>query len=441
MGDASNHDRTPSEVVRWYEAGLRAVDAEAAVRDRLSWDGRELAIAGDVIATAPESTVVAVAVGKAAAAMANGLAEVMGDRLSRGIILTKDGHAERTPAGWEVYEASHPVPDERGVRATRTILDAVAGLGPGDLVIVLVSGGGSALLEAPRPPLILDDIRETTRLLLNAGAPIQHLNAVRSELSLVKGGGLRRAIGRAACVSMILSDVLGNDPTVIASGPTIARIPDPDTALEILHSYHLLQAVPGPVVEVLEAPESGSNEGAGSPSLYAVIGDNDQFIEAVAAAARDCGRSPGIEWRRAEAEARDLAERFIDVVAGQPSDVDVVIGGGEATVTVRGEGVGGRNTEFALATAILLEQRGFDWAIGSLASDGQDGLIDAAGAIVDRHTVRRGNALGLDAAVFLDRNDSGTYFQRLGLLVRPGPTETNVNDVYVAVRLPGNRIE
>ena len=161
--------------------------------------------------------------------------------------------ASGPPDGWTVFEASHPVPDDRGSAATQAILDAVAALGPRDLVIVLVSGGGSALLESPKAPLTLADIQETTRLLLRAGAPIQDLNAVRSELSEVKGGGLRRAIGEATCVSLILSDVLGNDPSVIASGPTIARSPAPERALEILDQYGIADSVPGAVREMLDA--------------------------------------------------------------------------------------------------------------------------------------------------------------------------------------------
>jgi hydroxypyruvate reductase len=369
--------------------------------------------------------------------MAHGLAGVLGQRVSQGIILTKDGHAPSPPAGWDVFEASHPVPDDRGVRGTRAILDRVGVLGRGDIAIVLVSGGGSALLEAPRQTLGLSDIQETTRLLLNAGAPIQHLNAVRSELSLVKGGGLRRSIGEATCISLILSDVLGNDPTVIASGPTVAREPNPAAALDLLETYGLVGRVPEAVTAMLRSGRAAIGAPDTSSDSFVVVGDNNVFIEAVNGAARGDGMASRIELRQAEGEARVLARTFIESAENQPGEVEAVIGGGEATVTVRGQGIGGRNTEFALAAAISLRERGLDWAVASLASDGQDGLIDAAGAIVDRHTVAAGEAIGLDARRFLDNNDSGEYFRRLGLLVEPGPTGTNVNDVYVAVKLAG----
>ncbi|MDQ3443017.1 MAG: DUF4147 domain-containing protein, partial [Chloroflexota bacterium] len=351
------------------------------------------------------------------------------------IILTKDGHATHPPANWEVFEASHPVPDDRGERATRVIMETLAGLGEGDVAIVLVSGGGSALLEAPRDPLILGDIQETTRLLLNAGAPIQHLNAVRSELSLIKGGGLRRSIGEATCVSLILSDVLGNDPTIIASGPTIARNPNPAAAIDLLRSYDLTDRVPEAVTAALRCPRNIATAEEARNDRFVVVGDNDMFVEEVAASAARDGVLQRIALRLAEGEARELAREFLRIVEGQPPGIDVVIGGGEATVTVRGSGTGGRNTELALAAAIALDERDLDWSIASLASDGQDGSIDAAGAVVDRRTVAQGRAIGLDARVFLDNNDSGEYLRRLGLLVEPGPTGTNVNDVYVAVRL------
>ncbi|MDQ3654479.1 MAG: DUF4147 domain-containing protein [Chloroflexota bacterium] len=436
MGRVRPSAETARSLIKgWYGAGLRAVDPKVAIKRVLIRDGTRLSIGSMTYDPGQDARIVGIAIGKAATEMASGLSDVMGDRISRGIILTKDGHANHPPANWDVFEASHPVPDERGVRATRAIMEALAGLGRGDLALVLVSGGGSALLEAPRTPMSLEDIQETTRLLLNAGAPIQHLNAVRSELSLVKGGGMRRSMGDAACVSLILSDVLGNDPTVIASGPTIARHPDPATALALLDSYDLTDRIPEAVVAMLRDPVAEREGQDTSGDCFVVVGDNDIFIEEVSQAAARDGVSGRIVLRLAEGEARDLALEFLRIVEEQPSGIEAIMGGGEATVTVRGPGVGGRNTEFALAAAIALDERRLDWSIASLASDGQDGSIDAAGAVVDRFTVSRGREIGLDAHRYLDNNDSGEYLRRLGLLVEPGATGTNVNDVYVAVRL------
>jgi hydroxypyruvate reductase len=411
------------------------VDPQQAVARYVSWGGNTMRVGEQSIPVDPAGSVVAIAVGKAAVPMARGLAGILGDRIVRAIALTKDGHSEDPPDGWSIFEASHPVPDDRGTTATRAILDAVAGLSARDLVIVLVSGGGSALLESPKPPLALGDIQETTRLLLRAGAPIQDLNAVRSELSEVKGGGLRRAIGEATCVSLILSDVLGNDPSVIASGPTIARVPDPERALAIVDKYGISETVPHAVRKVLATSATVASLASFSRDAYAVIADNDLFVDEVARLAARDGYRVGVKMRLAEGEASVLACQFLNVVDGTPQDFDVVLGGGEATVTVRGDGIGGRNTEFALAAAQQLAMTGTDLVVASLASDGQDGSIDAAGAIVDRETIARGRATGLDAAAYLLNNDSGTFLEATGDLLVPGPTGTNVNDVYIAVRV------
>ena len=418
----------------WYEEGLRAVDPRAAVARAISWDGERLNVGDRSIGVASQSRVVAIAIGKAATGMAWGLDSVAGHQLDSRVILTKDGHATNPPDGWEVFEARHPIPDERGVAATRRILEIVSGMEAGDVAIVLISGGGSALLEAPRLPLGLAEIQVLTDLLLRAGAPIQDLNAVRSELSEVKGGGLRRAIGQATCVSLILSDVLGSDPRLIASGPTIARDSRPDLALALIDRYGVRAHVPEAVIALLEVtrPEPGRPE---SGDLYRIIGDNRLFLSRIEDMARSSGFTPKVVLRDAEGEARELANRFIDFLLAQPPDVDVAIGGGEATVTLRGDGRGGRNTEFALAAAMRLEAEDRDWVIASLASDGQDGMVDAAGAIVDRGTLGRGRAFGLDADSSLANNDSGTYFEVVGGLVTPGPTGTNVNDAYVGIRV------
>lgn len=422
---------------KWYVEGLRAVDPRRAVVQSITRDGVRLMMGGHVVDLPADGRVVAVAIGKAASEMAHGVVDALGGGLSRGIILTKDGHATTPPTDWVVYEASHPVPDERGVAATFEILREMESLDRCDLAIVLVSGGGSALLEAPRDGVSLQDIQETTRLLLNAGAPIHHLNAVRSELSLVKGGGLRRAVGDADCLSLILSDVLGNDPSVIASGPTIDQSPNPRAALDLLSAYDLDDRAPGTVLNLLRAGSDYQAQPDVRRDAFLIVGDNDTFIEAIAREAAKDELREVICLRLAEGEARALAIRFIDTIEAQSATFDVAIGGGEATVTVRGDGSGGRNTEFSLAVAIALHERGLDWVVASLASDGQDGSIDAAGAIVDRETVDRGFRQGLDAQWYLANNNSGGYFEQLGALVKPGPTGTNVNDVYIAVRRPG----
>jgi len=423
-------------IERLFQASLAAVEPRAAVQRALTLRGHTLLIEGRQTPVA--GRVAAVAIGKAAPRMAQGALDVLGDAIAEGIILTKDGHLGDGVPGFAGYEASHPVPDERGVAATQEILALARTLGRGDVLLALISGGGSALLEAARYPVTLADLQRTTELLLRAGAPIQDLNAVRSELSLVKGGGLRVAAGEAACCSIVLSDVLGNDPTVIASGPTVVRRANAAAALAILERYGLRDDIPetvrasldSPAPETVEPPPQGDSE----IDRWVVIGDNNALIAAAASWLDARSLQSQVVWNAKQGEARTLAREWVERCSASNGDVEVLLGGGEATVTVRGSGRGGRNTEFALAAAIELAAKGSDWTIASLASDGDDGAADAAGAIVDGSTVARMRRLGIDPADALDRNDSATALGAVGALVRLGPTGTNVNDLYVAVR-------
>lgn len=423
-------------IERIFQASLAAVEPRAAVRRALSLRGQTLLIEGRELPVAGRFAVVAI--GKAAPRMALGAFDVLGEAIAAGIILTKDGHLGDGVSGFAGYEASHPVPDERGVVATQEIMALARSLGRGDVLLALISGGGSALLEAPRDPVTLADLQRTTELLLRAGAPIQDLNAVRSELSLVKGGGLRVAAGEAACCSIVLSDVLGNDPTVIASGPTIVRRANAAEALAILDRYGLRDDVPESVHACLSNPAPGTVEPRSRVEFendrWVVIGDNNALLDAAASWLDAQSFRSRVVWKAQEGEARTLAREWVELCGAMNGVADVLLGGGEATVTVRGTGRGGRNTEFALAAAIELAANGVDWTIASLASDGDDGAAGAAGAIVDGSTVARVRRLGIDPADALARNDSATALGAVGALVRPGPTGTNVNDLYVAVR-------
>jgi hydroxypyruvate reductase len=420
-------------IKRAYAAGVDVVAPDAAVKRVLARTDFGFTVDGDAVDT--RGRLIVVAIGKAAAPMASAAAEVLGDAIDAGYLLTKDGHTTGAPTAVAVYEASHPVPDERGIAATRAILDGVSGLGANDVVLALISGGGSALFEAPIAGLTLADIQQTTDLLLRAGAPIQDLNAVRSELSQVKGGGFRRKIGEARVVSLILSDVLGNSPEIIASGPTVPRMPNLGAALDVLDRYSLRDRVPASVREHLEQGVEERRETASSGAsrdIYRIIGDNEMFVDAVQRELEAAGLAVARAWHGREGEARDQATAWVHVVVS--SSADAIIGGGEMTVTVTGDGTGGRNTEMALAAAIELDRTGLDATIASLASDGQDGGVDAAGAIVQRDTVARLRNAGIDAAEALADNDSGTALGTIEALVTPGPTGTNVNDVYIGIR-------
>ena len=430
MADARDHREL---IERAFRAGIEVVAPDAAVKrvlrrtdDGFSVDGEAITVAGRLVV---------VAIGKAASPMARAAADVLGDRISAGFVLTKDGHVSDPAAGFVVFEASHPVPDARGIAATEAILHAVDGLGGDDVVLALMSGGGSALFESPADGLSLEDMQRTTDLLLRAGAPIQHLNAVRSELSEVKGGGFRRHIGEARTISLILSDVLGNDPTVIASGPTVPREPNPAGALDVLDRYGLRESVPASVREHLEMAASTDDRRAGvhaSGDVYRIVGDNAMFVDAVRASLESAGLTVEEVWTAREGEARDQASRWLDALA--ETSADAIIGGGEMTVTVTGDGIGGRNTELALAAAIELDRRGLRATVASLASDGQDGAVDAAGAVVDGGTAARLQEAGIEPAEGLANNDSGSALDTIGELIAPGPTGTNVNDVYIGIR-------
>lgn len=434
---------TPAERIAWiYRTALQAVEPAGAVRREFETHDGDLTLRG--LRVAEFDRVVVVAVGKAAHGMAAGACDVLKDEIDQGFILTKRGLGAGCCEGFTCYEAGHPIPDAHGVQATRAILDAARALGPDDLLIALISGGGSALLESPVLPLTLADIQETTRLLLHAGAPIDDLNAVRSVLSEVKGGGLRRAAGDAVVVSLILSDVLGNDPAVIASGPTIPSRPNPDEAARVLRRYHLLDKVPGAVLNAIESRCAADPHNAvpAERDIWRIVADNDTLIDAATHAARALDLRSRVVWRQMEGEASVLARDFVTACAAMPADVDVVLGGGEATVTVRGTGIGGRNTEFALAAAIELERTGADWHVASLASDGDDANTGAAGAIASTATITRARERGMDPSRALKDNNSAHVFAVSGGLVTPGLTGTNVNDLYIAVRSrPGVAIE
>lgn len=419
-----------------FASAVAASDPMAAVSCHLHMDGDALLL--DERSWPVRGRLVVVGAGKAALPMASAVEQICGELVDTGLVITKDGHATGPElAKIEIVEAAHPIPDQRGVDATQRILASVEDLGPDDIVLALISGGGSALLEAPVPGVSLEDMAQVTDLLLRAGAPIQDLNSVRRPLSQVKGGGLLRAAGEATVLSLILSDVLGNDPQVIASGPTVLSPTTGHDAMVVLARYGLSEQVPSAVRDALQSPNVlNESPYAHGDSAYAVVADNQTAVDAAVAAAERSGKRVQLVWREKEGEASELGADWVHQCREAKGDADVIIGGGEATVTVRGEGVGGRNTEFALAAAIALDAaKDVNWVTASLATDGQDGPTGVAGAISDDETVLRARSAGLDPRAALEANDSLRVFEAAGGIVCPGPTGTNVNDLYIAIRL------
>jgi hydroxypyruvate reductase len=423
-----------------WEAALAAGDVDPIVRRALRRYGTTITAGPLALDLRRVRRVLVLGAGKASAAMARVLEDILGDRIAGGLVVVKDGY-RRPTAKIRIVEASHPVPDERGRAAARELLRLAESAGAGDLVVFLVSGGGSALLPAPVPPITLAEKREFTQLLLAAGADIGELNCVRKHLSLLKGGQLARAAAPAQVLTLALSDVIGNPIDVIASGPTA---PDPTTfaqALEILDRFRLRERAPRSVVERLEAGARGEvpeTPKADDP-LFArvtnvVIGDNALIVEAARARAADLGYTPVVLTRSLSGEAREVAREFVarGRLLAAPA---CLIAGGETTVTVRGGGAGGRCQEFALAAAIELAGS-VNLTVLAAGTDGTDGPTDAAGAIADGGTVPRAAELRLDAQSFLEANDSYSFFGELRDLVVTGPTATNLLDVYLLVADP-----
>lgn len=421
-----------------FDAALEAVDVRAATRRALRIEGGRLLIpaAGlDRPLDAPGRIVVA-AVGKAAAAMAAEAEDLLGEHLCAGLALTKYGHGEPTRR-IPVREAAHPTPDEAGLAAAAALRELVGGLAPADLVLCLISGGGSALLTAPAAPLGLAELRETTALLLAAGANINELNAVRKHLETLKGGGLARAAAPAQVVALAISDVLGDPPDVIASGPCVGDSSTFADAWAIVERRGLLDRLPGSVVARLRAGRRGEIADTPTPDdpLFAqvrnvVIASLPHAAAGAASRAAALGWTPLLHDLTREGEAREVALQLVALADSlAATGPRCLIAGGETTVTVRGDGIGGRNTELALAAAIAIDGRA-GIAVASLTTDGDDGPTGAAGAIATGETLARGRALGLDAADYLTRNDSATYFRQVGGLVVTGPTRTNVADLY-----------
>lgn len=390
---------------------------------------------------APRGRLVLIAAGKAAAAMAAEAEAILGRRLAEAVAV--DVRAGARLARARLHVAGHPVPDARGLRAAEDVERTARGLGADDALIVLLSGGASALLPAPAAGLSLEDKARTTRLLLRAGAPITELNAVRKHLSRLKGGGLSRAAAPARVVTLALSDVVGDDPATIASGPTAADPTSFADAALILRTRGIWSAVPAAVRRRLELGAEGRIPETPKPgdALFArsrlrVVGSNRQSVEAATREARRLGFRTLLLTTRLEGEAREAGRVLTAILrecvaSGRPARGPVcLVAGGETTVTVTGDGRGGRNQELALSAVEPLGCFPAPALVASLATDGVDGMSDAAGAVADVTSGARARRLGLaPPSAFLAANDSNGFFAALGDLIVTGATGTNVADV------------
>jgi glycerate 2-kinase len=422
-------------------AALEAADPAAAVRRYLRRDGATLHVGDQTYTLNGSGRVSLVSVGKAGTAMTAAATSVLGDVLTRGVVVVKDAPAAPIDPRLDLHIAGHPVPDDSSVVAAQAVADLIAATTDADLVLALISGGGSALITLPVPGVTLTDLQQLTRALLACGAPINAINTLRKHLDQVKGGGMARMAAPAQIVTLILSDVVGSPLDVIASGPTVPDASSFADAWAILERYDLVAQTPAAIRAHLEAGVGGAvadTPKPGDPLFQHVqnllIGSNVQAAQAARTAAEAAGMNTLLLTTFLEGEAR-VAGQLLAAVAreivtsGNPVAAPAcVIAGGETTVTLRGTGRGGRNQELALAAALALDGLP-DVAVVALATDGGDGPTDAAGAVASGSTLARAEALGLDAAAHLAANNAYPFFAALGDLLLPGPTGTNVNDL------------
>jgi hydroxypyruvate reductase len=432
--------RLRDDAIAIFQAGLQAVEPAAAIRRHVSREENFLIVAGRKYDLRHFKNIYVAGAGKAACPMAAVLEEILAERLTAGQVNVKYGHL--TPLKKiQAQEAGHPVPDAAGLQGTQKILDLLKAADKNDLVIGVISGGGSALLPMPSPGLSLEDKQAATKLLLACGATINEINAVRKHISQVKGGQLARAAHPATLITLMLSDVIGDPLDVIASGPTV---PDQSTFQDVqnvFEKYGIQDEIPRPVQQHIakglagEAPETPkADDAVFSQTQNLIVASNWQAIEAARLAAEKRGYRPLILSTLIEGETRDIARMHAAIakeirLSNNPVAAPAcVISGGETTVTIKGKGLGGRNQEFVLAAAIDLA----GWeniVVLSAGTDGTDGPTDAAGAIGDGETLQRAQVANLNAAAFLAENDSYWFFEKLGGLLITGPTNTNVMDL------------
>ena len=381
-----------------------------------------------------------VGAGKAGASMAAATERVLGRRIRGGLINVKDGHVRKLRR-IELNECGHPVPDQRGVAGAERIADIARRAGAEDLVICLISGGASALLPLPAALVTLEEKQAATTLLLACGADIHEINTVRKHISSIKGGQLAGMASPARVEALLLSDVIGDEPGVIGSGPAAPDATTFGDALRVLDNYGILTRVAGSIRERLERGDRGEIPETPKPHdpMFArvrntVVGSNRLALTAAAERARALGFRTLVLSSEIQGETREIARMHAAIAgeiakSGRPVKPPAcIITGGETTVTLKGSGLGGRNQEFVLAAS--LDIAGLpDTVVFSAGTDGTDGPTDAAGAIADGNTVGRGP----DARAYLDRNDSYHYFEALGDLVKTGPTNTNVMDVHLVL--------
>ena len=432
-----NHRQHINQLI---QAALVAADPALATKRKLHKTTSTLQI-GEFTYQLGDGRIFLLGIGKASEAMGLEAVNILGESVSAGILISK-GDEERTkndktkrnlPSRIQIFEAGHPISDDRGVDATSKAISLIENCQPGDLVLCLISGGASALFTKPRIPL--SDWQLLVTSLLGSGCTINELNSIRKQLDMVKGGGLALLAQPATCVSLILSDVVGNPLDVIGSGPTVLNPDDPATARQLLTRYNISARIHRVIWQRIEeqllAIESLESPYFGNVHNF-IIGDVRQAALAAAQAAEELGFESRLLTTNLEGEAREVG-RVASALAKDAPPGSCLILGGETTVTLSGSGLGGRNQELALAAAMSLG----GWhnlVVACFATDGDDGPTDAAGAVITGDTLPLARSLNIDPYMYLDQNDSYHFFEKVGGLLMTGQTGTNVNDLIFILK-------
>ncbi|MCP4200579.1 MAG: DUF4147 domain-containing protein [bacterium] len=439
MTDGSRHDDLEADARACFEAAIRAVEPESLVASFLTGNAGSVESAGQVWIAG---------IGKAASAMARGATGFFGDKVAGGVLVVPGGRGSEAPTGLNIFEGGHPTPNEEGVAGAEAIRRLASEAGAEDLLLALISGGGSALMTLPPDGVSLADVQATTAALLEAGADIGELNTVRKHLDLLKGGQLARSAAPTRVLALVLSDVVGDPLDVIASGPVS---PDPSTfgmAIDVLKKFDLWSEVPRAVRRRFESGLAGTipdTPDAGDDcfrnSSARIVGNNLMAAEAACAEAVRLGYATELSSISVTGEAREvgaaLARTAVRIANGEHplAALACVVSAGETTVTVKGKGKGGRNQELALGAALVLGAGGArnPMLVASVGTDGIDGPTDAAGAVATADTLARAESRGIDARAALADNDSYPFFAALDGLIVTGATGTNVMDVQLVM--------
>ncbi len=437
-------ERMREDALEIFLSGLKAVEPGAAVDNYCRVEGTRFYVGDQIYDLTRFNNLFVIGGGKASAPMAAAVEKLVGERITGGVINVKYGHLAELK--WtQLIEAGHPVPDENGAAGSRAILKMAGEAGQDDLVLCLMSGGGSALLPLPAKGLTLKDKQDTIKVLLSCGATIHEINAIRKHTSGIKGGRLARAAYPATLVSLILSDVVGDDLDVVASGPTVPDSSRFIDCMEIFDKYNIMKKLPPAVVNHIQAGISGKvheTPKAGDPIFENVnniiIGSNFEAIMAAKKEAESLGYNTLVLSSMIEGETKHVAHvhgaiaREI-IKTGNPLPPPAcILSGGETTVSITGDGLGGRCQEFALAAALDISENE-NIVILTAGTDGTDGPTDAAGAVIDSGTIQRATEKGLDPKKYLSNNNSYHFFKNLNDLIITGPTNTNVMDLRIVL--------